>query len=162
MLSIVPKQPSHDHLHLSKMMTQVLPVVGRQEPESHGRGGFDKARNVTLIVRNSANNMRQVPVVRMPQRDEIIPRPVLVVLALHPVVLRVGRKPQLGYFLRPHEPLMVVRGRIDQVSDHLLGRPFARRARPRSLRLANRSQFRKRSLNRLEQLGRDCWERRVL
>ena len=57
-----------------------------------------------------------------------------IVLAADPVVLFVARKRHLGSLLCLNEPLMVVCGRIDEVSDNLLWRPLPGGAR--AIRLA--------------------------
>jgi hypothetical protein len=72
--------------------------------------------------------MSKMSVVRMPQVDDILPRSIRIVLAADPVVLFVARKRQLGSLLRTNEPLVVVGGRIDEVSDYLLWRPLPRGA----------------------------------
>jgi hypothetical protein len=63
-------------------------------------------------------------IVRAPQLDQIRPRFVVISLCVHPLILLVTRKHEVVHELRAHEPLMVIRGRVDQVTKNLFAAPF--------------------------------------
>jgi hypothetical protein len=66
----------------------------------------------------------QVQVEEPPERHQLGPRRLLVVLRRHPGVLVVAGKYEVVLKLRAHEALMIVRRRIDQVADDFSRRPF--------------------------------------
>src|SRR5215475_10381733 len=76
-------------------------------------------------------------------------------LARHPVILLIRRKAQQRRLLRADEALVIVRRRIDQMSDDLLARPLAGRARLGGRRVADSAQLRQHSVDRLLQIAGD-------
>src|SRR5688572_16187982 len=116
------------------MVPEVHDIVVRQESQRRRWIGSDQALHISVAFRNVLDHMRNVVIVGMPERREVIPRAVFVVLAPDPVLLRIPREYERRPFLRADEALMVVRGGVDEMPDHLLRRPFARRRRLFGLR----------------------------
>jgi len=71
------------------------------------------------------DDMRKMPVVGQPQLHQIAPLAGGVVLGTHPLFLPVARKHQHLFVLQPHEALMIVGRRIDQVAEDLFAGPLA-------------------------------------
>ena len=141
------------------MVAEVHDIVRREKPKRDRRDLLDRARHVPQFLGDPTDDVCQVTVVRVPEAQEIGPRAILAVLALHPVVLRVWRERQRA-LLRAHESLMVVGGRVDQVADHLLGGPLVRCQLSRSFGFRDPPQLRERGLQILQQVCRDSGERR--
>src|SRR5687767_7485985 len=116
------------------MMPEMHDVVVCQEPQRRSWIGADQALYISVAFRNVLDHMRNVLIVGMPERGEVLPRAVFVALATDPVLLRIRRKHERRPFLRADEALMVVRGGVDEMPDHLLRRPLARRRRLCGLR----------------------------
>src|SRR5262245_13445690 len=103
------------------MLPEMIEVVGCKEAESHRRIRRDGADRVSSSVGDLREDMRQMPIVGRPQLYEIVPGPFVVVLHLHPMVLNVPRKVPVAWLLRSNETLVIVRRRIDEMAEHLLG-----------------------------------------
>lgn len=80
----------------------------------------------TFVFRDSLHDTRDVEVVAAPERNQLFPGRVPISLHGNPRVLFVTRKDQILLKLCPHETLMIVGCRVDQVSNHLSGAPLAR------------------------------------
>src|SRR5262249_2655612 len=73
------------------------------------------------------SHVMKVQVVRTPELDQLRPRLVRVFLRTHPFVLFVTRKHQVVSELRANKSLMIVRRRVDQMTEDLDRRPIVRR-----------------------------------
>ena len=74
-----------------------------------------------------ADQRNQVVVGRLPQVYDLAPGLILVALQADPVVLFVPRQIDGRIELQADKSLMIIRGRIDQVSEDLFFRPLAGR-----------------------------------
>src|SRR5688572_5139764 len=63
-------------------------------------------------------------IVRAPQFDQIRPWLVVISLRAHPLILVVAGKDKMVSELPADEPLMIVRGRVDQVTEDLFPTPL--------------------------------------
>ena len=90
------------HRDLVQVVPSLLP-----KPDLHWNGGHDT---------------REVTVVLAPERHELDPRRRLIMLRADPIVLGVSGEHQI-LPLGAHEPLMIHRGRVDEMAKHLLRRP---------------------------------------
>src|SRR5688572_5494236 len=79
-----------------------------------------------LFGRNRFHHPRYVEVEAAPQRQELIPRRVLVSLGGDPRILRVSGKYEVVLELGANETLVVVGSRVYQVADDLSWAPLAR------------------------------------
>src|SRR4029077_1593957 len=86
------------------------------------------------VLGHRCHHAREMTVEARPQRDELVPRRLLVTLPGDPRVLIVAGERQVILKLRPHEALMIVRRGVDEMTDDLARRPFTRR-RPSAARL---------------------------
>jgi len=89
------------------------------------------------IAIDSADERRQLRIIGLPELNDFQPRTILIMLYANPRVLIITGQIDRRYQLQPYEPLVVVCGGIDQMSQHLLPRPLTRRARSRSCRFAD-------------------------
>src|SRR5262245_26093675 len=112
---------------LFEMMPEMTDVIRGDERQRDRSARADRAHHVAPALRNPFDDVREMSIVGAPQRDDVIPRRVLISLHTNPVVLRVAGQREIRSLLRSHKSLMVVRGRIHQMSHHLLRRPFPRR-----------------------------------
>ncbi len=117
-----------------RLPRQLVEVVPRVLPEPDALG-------------HRAHDPCEVQVVRLPEVHEFRPRRRLVVLARHPLVLVVGQEDEVGLPRGPDEALVIVGRRVDQVPDHLLRRPRARRGRPRGVGLRHATEVRRGGAN---------------
>jgi len=101
------------------MVLQVHDVVAHEKLQSHRRLMADRTDHLVTIVRNLAHDMREVPVVGVPEPDEVRPIARLVMLELDPEILRVRRKRERAPLPGADKPLMVVRRRVDEMVDGL-------------------------------------------
>jgi hypothetical protein len=85
-----------------------------------------------------------------PERDQLVPRCVLVAANADPLLLRVAGEHEIVLQLPAHEALVVVRRGVDKMADDLARRPLARR-RPRRARVTEREQSGHRLIHRLSQ-----------
>src|SRR5581483_7593025 len=83
----------------------------------------DSTRRTPALLRHAAGDMQKVRVVGPPQVDQVAPPGRLVALDAHPLLLLVAGEVLPRSELAPHEALVVVRGRVDQVADDLLPGP---------------------------------------
>src|SRR5687768_13747241 len=81
-----------------------------------------------------------MPVEGCPQRYELVPRRVLIVLDIDPLILLVSGEDQVFLRSGAHKPLVVVAGRVDEVADDLARRPFAWSRAKRGLSVRDREQ----------------------
>ncbi len=73
--------------------------------------------------------MGEVAIVTCPQCDEMRPRLFFNGLKTHPALLLIARKVERTLQCGSHKTLMIVRGRINQMSYNLLRRPPASQGR---------------------------------
>ncbi len=63
----------HRNTDLREMVAEVRAVVVGKKTESDRLGGLNDARDVSLLLRDVPDDVRQVAVVGVPQRDYFIP-----------------------------------------------------------------------------------------
>jgi hypothetical protein len=115
----------------------VVPLSRRHVVGILGFVCFRTAGRTLALLRHALRNMEQMRVVGPPQVDQVGPPSRLVALEADPPLLLVGGEILSRGDLPPHEALVVVGGRVDQVADDLLpgpawGRGAARSRTPRS------------------------------
>src|SRR5437867_7281660 len=103
----------HDVVPDYELQVDILPVGSA--PDVTKRPWVDKPDDVS-----------QLRVVHQPQIDDIPPRAVLIMLQADPRIAIVAGQFETRRKLQTHKALMVVRGRIDKVTQDLLLRPLAR------------------------------------
>src|SRR5262245_14123970 len=108
-------------------MLGVTYVVERNKTKRDRCTAGDLELAVAFGLRDVCDDMSQVPVVGAPQVNEFRPLPIVVVLRSDPEFLRVSREAQVAFRLDANKPLVVVRGGINEMTEDLLGRPFANR-----------------------------------
>ena len=89
----------HPDVDLGEMVTQVRDVVFGQERQRHRLIPSHGAADASAIGRNAPDHVHEMTVIGMPQAREIAPRAFDVRLTVHPMVLRVGRRDELGTLL---------------------------------------------------------------
>lgn len=106
-----------------KVVAHVTKVIFDKLSEGHRFSFADIAWRELGILRSVMDHMAQVFVVGHPEVDQGRPGYVIVALNGDPLVLvvngKINRNPAYG----PHNPLVVVRSRIDQMPQNLLFRP---------------------------------------
>ncbi len=138
--------PRHAVSHLREMVLEVRDVVAHEVIERRGLVGRIElpAELIHVVARvlavahvggHGVHNANEVPVVRLPQRDDLGPRRRRVPLQADPIVLRVAREHEVVLAVRAHEALMVVRRRVDEMANDLLRGPCAGFRPPRHRRL---------------------------
>jgi len=105
---------------LRKVMQQMAQIVLHQKPQSHGLTGTNAASCSQLSWRQVGDDMGKVAIVACPQGDEGWPRRFFNSLNTHPTLLVITGKVERTLQCGSHKPLMVVRGRINQMSEDLL------------------------------------------
>src|SRR5262245_39109827 len=128
-VSLFRRQSLRQRVCLSQVMAQMADVIGGDESQRLRRVRTDRQRCAAPRLGNPLDHAREVTVVSTPERNQVLPRGGLISLHGDPMVLRITRARVGVPFLRTHETLMVVRGRVDQVSEHLLRRPLPSGAR---------------------------------
>lgn len=98
------------------------------------------ARATALLFWSLCNDVQQVQVKALPESDEQRPGLAVIVLRFDPRLLLVTRKDKLVAELRADESLVIVRGRIYEMSYYLFGGPLPLCAWPFALRLWNQEQ----------------------
>jgi hypothetical protein len=93
-----------------------------------------------------------VPIVGCPQVDQLVPFARAVVLASHPRFLIVVRKGQLIDRLHPDVALMVVRRRVDQMTENLESRSSSRAPWSAHVSLRQRTQCGLSRVHNLQQI----------
>ncbi len=111
---------------LLEVMKQMNDVILGQELERNGLARPDSAFRLERILRKVRHNVRQIPVLAGPQRDQTGPGHLLNGLDTDAAFLIVAWKFQRVLQGGANEALMVVGRRVDQMPDHLLPRPAAR------------------------------------
>src|SRR5690242_6834853 len=105
-------------------MLQVIDVGDEQPGQSNLVFALDPAGRTWAFFRHAPDNVEQVPVVGLPEIDESVPPGGLVILEADPLFLGVAWEVLSTCDLTPHEALVIVRGRVDQVADYFfLGPP---------------------------------------
>src|SRR6185312_2058328 len=106
------------------------------------------------IVRHQRHDAGHMAVVRVPERHELVPghRPVL--LGRYPVILLIALEHEIVLPSHAHESLMIVRGRVDQVSDDFLDRPLPRRRPVGRNVLGDRAEVGGRAVDRVAEVCR--------
>src|SRR3954469_2886838 len=104
---------------------------------------------------DSTHNMREMMVVENPEVDQVKPRSRLISLRAHPAVLLVSWEGQLARELGPHEPLMIVCRRINEMPDDLFDGPHVRCRLRGGDGLVDPPQFGRRSIDDASQFSRD-------
>lgn len=59
-----------------------------------------------------------------PERDQLFPRRICISADADPVLLSIAREHEIVLQLSAYQPLMVIRGGVDEVADDLARRPF--------------------------------------
>ena len=101
-------------------MQQMAQIVLHQEAQSHGLSGANAARGLQLSRRQVGDDMGQVTIVACPQCDEAWPGCFFNPLDTHPPLLVIAREVECTLQGGSHKPLMVIRGRVNQMSEDLL------------------------------------------
>src|SRR6266576_6768695 len=91
----------------------------------------------TLVIRRDLHDARDVQVEIAPKVDQLVPRRVCISLQRNPGILLITIKYEIVLELRAHEPLMVIRSRVDQVPNYLTRAPLARPRTPARLVLTH-------------------------
>lgn len=107
------------------MVQQVPQIILRDELQCNGFMVADAALRFELGRRQVRNDVGEIEVVTLPERDEERPRGVLDSLDAHAAVLFVTGKVERALQGGADEPLVIVRRGIDEVADHLFSRPAA-------------------------------------
>src|SRR5207302_3467309 len=111
-------------------------------------------------VGHRRHHTREVAVEACPERDELGPRRILILLTRNPRVLIVAGKRQFVLKLGSHEALMIVRRRVDQMSHDLAGRPLPRRRPLRARFVADPEELRRSAIDdgeELDDIGLHYW-----
>ncbi len=104
---------------LRKVMQQMAQIVLHQEPQRHGLTGANAASRSQLSWRQVGDDMDKVAIVACPQCDEGRPRRFFNSLNTHPTLLVITGKVKRPLQCGSHKSLMVIRGRINQMSEDL-------------------------------------------
>src|SRR5580700_8080189 len=104
-------------------MNQMNEIILGQELERDRIIGTDTALRLERILGKVLDNMRQIPVVAGPKRDQTCPGHLLNGLQADTTFLIVARVFERALERGANEALMVVGCRVNQVPDHLLTRP---------------------------------------
>src|SRR5262245_26417550 len=110
------------------MVTKMTHVILYQPFERHSATTADDASRVGLRVRHKLNDARHMAIEREPYSEQLRPRLVAIAVRTHPFVLLVAGPLEGVHHLCSHEPLVVVGGGIDQMTEDLFPAPFAFRA----------------------------------
>lgn len=102
------------------MVFQVSNVVRHHEFERHWIVPADPDWIPAAILRGPFHQVQQMAVVGEPKRDEIGPRPILIVLRGDPGFLRISNHRKLILKLCSYEPVVIVGGRIEEVAEDFL------------------------------------------
>ena len=105
---------------LREVMQQMAQIVLRQEAQSYRLTGADAARRFQLSGRQVGDDMGKIAIVACPQRDQDRPGRFFNGLNTHPLLLVVAGEVERALQGGSHKALMIIRGRIDQVSEDLL------------------------------------------
>ena len=87
-----------------------------------------------------ANEGGQLHVVHLPKSDNFRPWPILIALQTHPFIAIITRQVQHRSQLKADKSLMVVRSRINQMTENFFLRPFAGRRPNGRLRVSDVAQ----------------------
>ena len=87
-------------------MSKVNDVVVREKPQCHGLGRTDGAGDASVAFRHALHHVSQMVVVEVPERGQLIPGTILMVLREDPVVLDVRWKLQAGALLGANKSLV--------------------------------------------------------
>ena len=112
-------------LELREMMAQVPDVVANEPLECHRVVRADDALRRELRGRDGFDRVRDMCVEGGPYIDQLGPRPIPVSLRGNPAVLFVRRKHKRIAELGTHNPLVIICGRISQMTEQLLAVPLA-------------------------------------
>lgn len=126
------------------MVAQMGHVASNHAAERNGPGRrlpIHVTGSCELLRRHALEHVREVRVVDDPQVNERRPVRRSVLLARNPGVLVVRGEAEFFNLLRPHEPLMVVGSRVDQVAEDLELALPAGNTRGRNLRPGQPTEF---------------------
>lgn len=110
---------------LLKMMNHMGKVIGRDETKSRRLIGADAANSFQLGSGQASDYVSEVAIVSGPQRDQQRPISFLRRLDSYVSLLVVTWKIQRWLLGGADKSLVVIGCRINQMSNHLLGRPTA-------------------------------------
>ena len=105
------------------MVMQMFKIVGYQESKGAGFVGSDCARYRELRFRDVSDQYSNLAIVVIPQFNERFPFAGSIVSRCYPFILMVFGEYQFSAMLRTNEPLVIVAGRIDEMSNDLRKRP---------------------------------------
>ncbi len=109
-----------DGAELRQMMQQMAQIVLDQKAQRHRLTGANAAGRFQLSRWQVRDDMSKMTAVTCPQCDQSGPRFFFNGLHTHPILLFIAGKVERALQGGAHEPLMVIRGRIDQMSEDLL------------------------------------------
>src|SRR5439155_1863382 len=108
-------------------MSQVDDVVPHDELQIQV-GSIGRVPDMAKSLgRDVANYRSKLPVVHLPQFNDLVPRPVLVALDPYPFVTVISRQIDPRVQLKANESWMIVCRRINQMAEDFLFRPLAGR-----------------------------------
>ncbi len=120
-----PSEPRHSSPDLLQMPALVDQIIIDQESQRYGRFVSHGTLRFQPVFRNMVDNRHENLVLGFPPTEKRLPRLIRVAVSIHPGILRVPRPSILTIGCGAHEPLPIVCGRIEQVTDNLLPRPAA-------------------------------------
>src|SRR2546421_12097635 len=101
-------------------MLQVVDVICKQPGQGDFAPATDLAGCTLPFLRHTLGDVKKVGVVCPPEVNQVAPSSSLVVLDADPRLLVITWEILSTSNLTPHEALMIVRGRVNQVADDLL------------------------------------------
>src|SRR5579864_8622351 len=107
------------------MVLQMRKVIRRQFLERHHGVVSDPARRASLLFPYRCQYVGQESIVSRPEAEQVAPARILIPLHAHATTLIVTRPAQFILKLRANKTLMVVRRRVDQMSQNFFARPAA-------------------------------------
>src|SRR5688572_6466610 len=150
---------SYSRVQLIEMMAQVRHVVRHQEAERDRRLGAAESSAVRQdVLGRRRDHVRQVTVVRRPQRRDVAKGDFRVALTRDPRVLVVAVELEVGAVLTEDEAPVVVARRVDEMAEDLARAPCTWSRACRRLRLFDAAEHLEARVHGRVQIGGDrCW-----
>src|SRR3954469_22456676 len=112
--------------NLADVVAEVLHVILHQERDADLRGTVRRqCRSRRRIVRRARDDVSEMAVVGAPQRDEIPPRHLVVMLPRDPIILDISVEAHRLRRLAENKAAMVIARRVDEVPEHFARTPSA-------------------------------------
>jgi len=108
---------------LVQVMSEMLEIIFRDKAKCDGLASADAAWNAELLRRDPGHDSRNMQVEGIPESDKLFPGTLLISPAIHPERLIIVREEELITLLSPDEPMDIIQGRVNKMTEDLTTGP---------------------------------------